>query len=105
MKVTFLDNDLEELYKFGINGKYKKYSKDKRFMENLVDSINILFAVSSTSELSKFSYLHYEKLKRIKKSSIRVMNGRVERIIFTEKENGIEVEILELDQNHYGRKK
>lgn len=105
MKVTFLDKDLEELYKFGINSKYKKYSKDKRFIENLIENIDVLFSVSSTLELSKFSYLHYEKLKHINKSSVRVMNGRVERIVFTENESGIEIEIIELNQTHYGKKK
>ena len=33
------------------------------------------------------------------------MNGRVERLIFTESEEGIEIEILELNTTHYGNKK
>ena len=55
-----------------------------------------------------FSFLHYEKLKYQKdepKSSVRLVNGMVERLIFTETEDGIEVELIEIDSTHYGNKK
>jgi len=33
------------------------------------------------------------------------MNGRVERLLFAEYENGIRITIIELNETHYGRKK
>ena len=67
-----------------------------------------MYNVESTDDLRVFSFLHYEKLKyqdREPKSSIRLANGMVERLIFTETQNGIEVELIEIDSTHYGNKK
>ena len=36
MKVDFNDEDLKELIEKGINNKYKKLSKDKKFMSCLI---------------------------------------------------------------------
>lgn len=33
------------------------------------------------------------------------MNGRVERLLFNEINDGIEITIIELNSNHYGNKK
>lgn len=54
-----------------------------------------------------YSFLHYERLtdNMSGRSSVRIMNGRVERLIFTESEEGIEIEILELNTTRYGNKK
>ena len=38
-------------------------------------------------------------------SSIRVVNGMVERIIFREFDGGISITVLSLDDTHYGNKK
>jgi hypothetical protein len=38
-------------------------------------------------------------------SSVRIVNGMVERLLFTEIENGIEVELIEIDSTHYGNKR
>jgi hypothetical protein len=38
-------------------------------------------------------------------SSIRIMGGWVERLIFEELESGIKVLVLELNNKHYGNKK
>lgn len=66
-----------------------------------------MYDVESTEELKYFSFLHYEKLKYQKKpkSSVRLVNGMVERLLFTETDDGIEVELLEIDNTHYGNKK
>ena len=66
-----------------------------------------MYDIESTEELKYFSFLHYEKLKYQKepKSSVRLVNGMVERLLFTETDNGIEVELLEIDSTHYGNKK
>ena len=66
-----------------------------------------MYDVDSTDDLKPFSFLHYEKLKYQKDfmSSVRLVNGMVERLLFTETEDGIEVELLEIDSTHYGNKK
>jgi len=38
-------------------------------------------------------------------SSIRIVNGMVERIIFREFDGGIRITVLDLDDTHYGNKK
>lgn len=63
-----------------------------------------MLATECASNLSQWSFLHYEKLKNYELSSIRVMNGRVERILFKETENGIVITIIELNETHYGNK-
>lgn len=105
MQVLFEDKDLEELILTGQNNKYKKYAKDARFMQALGRMYKNMTAVADTQALSIFSYLHYEKLKGVGLSSVRVMNGRVERVIFRETENGIVITIIELNDTHYGNKK
>ena len=106
MKVNISDTDLDELIRTGRNNKYKKYSKDKKFMIGLARVYNVLTTVTDTKGLEPYSFLHYEKLKYCENlSSVRVVNGRVERLIFRELEDGIEITLLELNNDHYGNKK
>ena len=37
-------------------------------------------------------------------SSVRVMNGRVERLLFHEYNDGIEISLIEIDETHYGQR-
>ena len=64
-----------------------------------------MFDVESTAELKVYSFLHYEQLKKDPRSSVRLVNGLVERLLFTETDDGIEVELIEIDSTHYGNKK
>lgn len=105
MNIIFEDKDLEELVTTGHNNKYKKYARDAKFMQSLVRDYNTMSSVSSTAKLSQYSFLHYEKLKNCDLSSVRVMNGRVERILFRETQEGLVITIIELDNTHYGNKK
>lgn len=105
MQIVFEDTDLEELILTGNNNKYKKYTKDKCFMSALMRDYNTMLATDTAPQLAKWSFLHYERLKRLNISSIRVMNGRVERILFRETEEGIVITIIELNNTHYGNKK
>lgn len=107
MNVTFKDDALKELYEKGYssNRKYKKICKNKSILDGYVRAVGIMFSVENASELHHFSFLHYEKLKHRPHSSVRLVNGLVERLIFTEKEDGIEVELIEIDSKHYGNKK
>ena len=83
MKVNISDKDLDELIRTGKNSKYKKYSKDRKFMEGLARVYKVMLNVQE----------------------VRVLNGRVERLLFRELEDGIEITIIELNNDHYGNKK
>lgn len=63
--------------------------------------------VSSVDELKKFSFLHYEKLKYeySGKSSVRLSNSYVHRLIFVENEDELKIELIEIDDSHYGNRK
>lgn len=106
MKVKISDKDLDELIRTGKNSKYKKYSKDRKFMEGLARVYKVMLNVVDTNGLMPYSFLHYEKLaNNLNLSSVRVLNGRVERLLFRELEDGIEITIIELNNDHYGNKK
>ena len=109
MKVNFKDDALEDLYKNGKtnDSKYKRLSKNKKLVAGYQRAVSLMYDVDSTEELKPFSFLHYEKLKYQKEplSSVRLVNGMVERLLFTETEDGIEVELIEIDSTHYGNKK
>jgi plasmid maintenance system killer protein len=106
MKVNILDKDLEELINNGKNNKYKKYSKDKKFLEGLARVLKIMQTVKNPEGLRPYSFLHYEKLaNNVNVSSVRIVNGRAERLLFKEINDGIEITIIELNTDHYGNKK
>ena len=110
MKVIFKDNALSELYETGKtkDRKYKQICKNKKLIEGYIRAVGIMDDVDSTEDLKPFSFLHYEKLKYQRdesKSSVRLVNGMVERLMFVETDDGIEVELIEIDSTHYGNKK
>ena len=110
MKIIFRDDALSELYNTGQtkDKKYKQACKNKKLIQGYIRAVKIMYDVETTEELKIFSFLHYEKLKHQHdepKSSVRLVNGMVERLLFTETDDGIEVELLEIDSTHYGNKK
>ncbi len=106
LKVEILDDDLRELIFKGKNkGKYKKYARDKRFVTKLTHIYNLFCSLEHVSKLKDFSFLHYEQLKYISLSSVRIINGRVERLLFKETEDGIQISLIEINEDHYGNKK
>ena len=106
MKVNISDKDLDELIRTGNNNRYKRYSRDRRFMEGLARVYNVMLNVADTDGLKQYSFLHYEKLaNNVNLSSVRVLNGRVERLLFRELDDGVEIIIIELNNDHYGNKK
>ena len=110
MRVIFKEDALRELYETGKTKerKYKLVCKKKKLVEGFQRAVGIMYDVESTEQLNGISFLHYEKLKyqnKEPKSSLRLANGMVERLIFTETEDGIEVELIEIDSTHYGNKK
>jgi hypothetical protein len=105
MKVNISDKDLDELIRTGKNSKYKKYSRDKRFIDGLARVYTVLTTVANTKGLKEYSFLNYEKLRHYDNlSSVRILRNRVERLLFKELEDGIEITIIELNNNHYGNK-
>ncbi|MCD8310363.1 MAG: hypothetical protein LUB83_04020 [Prevotellaceae bacterium] len=105
MRIYFEDDDLEELFITGNNKKYKVYARDKKFMEGVSRVYTTLMTTSTAPELKQFSFLHYERLRHIGLSSVRILNNRVERLLFREMEDGICITIIELNETHYGNKK
>ena len=107
MNVIFLDDSLKELYETGItkDSRYKKLCRSKKFVADYTDVIDLMISADTTAVLKNYSYLHYEKLKHRPESSVRIDNRRVERLLFTEHAEGIEVRLIEIDTNHYGKKK
>lgn len=107
MNVIFIDDALQELYETGKtkDSKYKKLCRDRRFIEAYIDVIALFEITGNVSDLRQFSYLHYEQLKHRPESSVRIMNNRVERLLFTEHEEGVEVRLIEINSTHYGKKR
>ncbi len=89
----------------GNNRKYRTLARDAKFMSALARVYRDMLASPSTSVLAKISYLHYEKLKHRPLSSVRIMNGRIERLLFRETDEGLNITIIELNNDHYGNKK
>lgn len=107
LKVEILDDDLRELILEGTNskGKYKKLARDKKFKSKLYDIYRLMCSVEHVSRLKNYSFLHYEQLKHVPLSSVRIINGRVERLLFKETEDGIQISLIEINEDHYGNKK
>lgn len=107
MNIQFEDMDLKELVETGKNKKYKKVAKVKPLMLGLAKAYKTLCLAPNVTFLNQFSFLKYEKLKYEYSgcSSVRIANGYVERLIFTEHDGGITIKLLKLDDSHYGNKK
>lgn len=104
MKVTFEDTELESLVLSHRSKKYKKYQRDSKFLAALDRVYFLMQSEKDTQRLVYYSFLHYEKLKGVGMSSVRVMNGRVERLLFHEYNEGIEISLIEMDETHYGQR-
>lgn len=106
MNVFFDDEALEELYMSGKSSdkKYKKLSKDKKLVDGFRRAVSVMYGVKCASELKNYSFLHYEQLRYRNESSVRIVNGRIERLLFQERADGIEVLLIEIDDTHYGNK-
>lgn len=107
MDVIFIDNTLQELYETGKtkDSRYKKLCRDKGFVEDYIGVVDLMFSVDNVNDLKAYSFLHYEKLRHRPESSVRIDNGRVERLLFTEHEDGVEIRLIEIDSTHYGNKR
>ena len=103
IKVEIQDDDLRELILYGMNA--GRIARDKKFVKKLTDIYNLMKSVEHVSKLRDYSFLHYEQLRHISLSSVRIFNNRVERLLFRETETGLEITLIELNDDHYGNKK
>lgn len=108
MNIIFKEEALSELYTEGKtkDRKYAKLCRNKKLVEGYQRAVSLMYSTDRADSLKMYSFLHYEKLKYqdTPKSSVRIANGQIERLIFTENDNGIEVELIEIDSTHYGNK-
>lgn len=108
MQIIFADLALQELFELGKtkNSKYKKIQKSKKLLSGYQRVVSTMQGVERVADLRQFSFLHYESLKHEYQgmSSVRIVNGEVECLIFSETDNGITVRLIEIDSTHYGNR-
>ena len=98
--------DLFELYRTGKSRRYKDVAHNQVLLKGFIYAVETMKSVASTEQLGAFSRLHYEKLKYKYRgfSSVRLSNAYIHRLIFRECEGAIVVELIEIDDTHYGNK-
>lgn len=104
---VYMPDDLFVLYTTGQSHKYGKVAENKQLLSGFIRAVQTMEYAGDVSELKKFSYLHYEQLRYeyAGYSSVRLSNSYVHRLIFKEIDGGIQVELLEIDDTHYGNKR
>ena len=107
MEINF---ENEEIREFILCGKadsrpYSKWRSNRQLRKDLDKAMRILSVVDNCSELQFYKALHYEQLKydRSGQSSIRLGFNTKFRLIFTELNGGIVINIIEISE-HYGDK-
>ncbi len=106
MEILFIDEEIEDAVLYSnFHGKYKKFKSAGKLKKDLAKTFNMLRAANNTKYLEKITSLHYEKLKHDKSglSSVRIGYKSKYRLIFTENELGITIELIEISE-HYGDK-
>ena len=106
MKIKMSD-DLLELYTQGKSKRYRDVARNPVLYGGFVNAVNAMASVQNVDELRNISTLHYEKLKYqyAGYSSVRLSNRYVHRLLFTESEDGIKVDLIQIDDTHYGNQK
>lgn len=106
MKV-FFTKDLEELYTTGRNRKYSAVARNRVLFNGYVRAVQTMILVGKVDELKGYSFLHYEQLRHELSaySSVRLSNAYIHRLIFRETEEGLTIELIEIDNTHYGNKR
>ena len=105
-----IEYENEEIKDFILHGNassrpYSKWKSNKQLRKDLDKVMGILTLSENCSMLNFFKALNYEHLKHNYegKSSVRLGYKSKFRLIFTEFENGIRINILEISE-HYGDK-
>ena len=104
---VLMNRDLLNLYESGSSKEYKDVARNSELLEGFRRAVRTMTLVTSVAELGGFSYLHYEKLKYQWSgfSSVRLSNRYVHRLIFKETDDGLQVEIIDINDTHYGNKR
>ena len=106
MEIKFVDKEIEDAVLYScFHGKYKKYKSAGKLKKDLQKIYNFLRAAENTAYLKNISSLHYENLKYEKSglSSVRIGYNTKYRLIFSENDFGITIELIEISE-HYGDK-
>lgn len=104
---VLMNEDLLDLYQKGKSRKYKQVERNYELLKGFIRAVDIMTIVQNVTELSDYSYLHYEQLKYewTGYSSVRLSNRYIHRLIFTETEDGLKLKLVEINDTHYGNKK
>lgn len=102
-----MSDELLKLYTYSKSKEYRDVERNPELLNGFMRAVRSMIIAKSVLELKAISYLHYEKLKYEYSdySSVRLSNRYVHRLLFTETEDGIEVELIDIDDTHYGNKK
>ena len=84
-----MTRELYELYTEGKSREYKDVAMNKELYAGFVRAVRSMEFAENVAALRQLSYLHYEKL----------------RYQLSELEDGIRVDLIEIDNTHYGNKK
>lgn len=103
---VLMNQDLLELFQTGRSKRYREVARSRDLMVGFTRAVKTMMTVNDVDELSRFSYLHYEQLKHQWSgySSVRLSNSYIHRLIFRETTDGLQVELIEIDDTHYGNK-
>lgn len=105
--IEYEDEAIETLIKTGKSNdkRYKKLASNASFKRDLSKVILIFRSVSNAKDLGRYKQLHYEALKYdlAGKNSVRIGYNSKYRLIFEEFENGIRINLIEINE-HYGDK-
>ncbi len=102
-----MTQELYSLYTKGKSREYKEVAMNKELYSGFVRAVRSMESAENVAALKQLSYLHYERLKYQLNdmSSVRLSNRFVHRLIFREVEDGIQIDLIEIDNTHYGNKK
>ena len=104
---VMMPDDLLELYETGDNRRYRKIAQNNELFSGFVRAVRTMEFVENIEELKRFSFLHYERLRFGLSgfSSVRLSNRYIHRLVFKEFEGSILIELIEIDDTHYGNKR
>ena len=105
-----IEYENEEIKEFILHGNalgrpYSKWKSNKQLRKDLEKVMRILSSAVDCNMLHCYKVLNYEQLKYdlLGKSSVRIGFKSKFRLIFTELETGIKINIIEISE-HYGDK-
>ena len=98
---------MRNFYETGKSRAYKEVERNPELKRGFVRAIRSMEMAANIQQVRSYSFLHYEQLKHewAGYSSVRLSNRYVHRLIFREIEDRLEIQIIDIDDTHYGNKK